>query len=321
MKRTGEVMDWLRTRPKDFCRPGQVKELGDTGVRAFVLGPPTDLKKLRKDLPTKRGRETYEHGDEDHPALSPSDRALVSARGVGADGDADPYHPFGGRHAVPPGQARLHPFFQRHYGFLDDDPDAWRRVDVWAAGASDLALKLDSDTNNTSLALALELPNGKVLLFPGDAQVGNWESWHRFAGDDGREVELSWPAGDGVCTARDLLGRTILYKVGHHGSHNATLRAQGLELMTDPDLVAMIPVDEEDALGQRPPQDGWKMPFEPLYRALERRTRKRILRADRDFTPDETAWRGWEERVAVPAGETLTGTERPLYVDYTIPIS
>jgi hypothetical protein len=46
--------------------------------------------------------------------------------------------------------------------------------------AGRLALQLDSDTNNTSLVLAFELgKSGRVLLFPGDAQVGNWLSWHK----------------------------------------------------------------------------------------------------------------------------------------------
>ena len=45
--------------------------------------------------------------------------------------------------------------------------------------ASDLALQLDSVTNNTSLVLAIErIADGKVLLFPADAQEGNWLSWH-----------------------------------------------------------------------------------------------------------------------------------------------
>ena len=65
----------------------------------------------------------------------------------------------------------------------------WRRIDGdWAAGAAAFALQLDSDTNNTSLALAFELPGGRVLLFPGDAQVGNWESWH--ADSDGQAARL-----------------------------------------------------------------------------------------------------------------------------------
>src|SRR5206468_2612149 len=119
--------------------------------------------------------------------------------------------------------------------------------DDWLSASSELALQLDSDTNNTSLALAIELiGSGKVLLFPGDAQVGNWLSWH----------DLSWPregAGDAAprVTATDLLNRTVLYKVGHHASHNATLREKGLMLMTSPALVAMIPVNHPMALKKR----------------------------------------------------------------------
>ena len=44
--------------------------------------------------------------------------------------------------------------------------------------------------------------------------------------------------------------RAIFYKVGHHGSHNATLREKGLEQMKNL-RVAMIPVDEEMAKKKR----------------------------------------------------------------------
>ena len=48
----------------------------------------------------------------------------------------------------------------------------------WLNGASGLAIQLDKFTNNTSLVLAIErIADGKVLLFPGDAQEGNWLSW------------------------------------------------------------------------------------------------------------------------------------------------
>jgi hypothetical protein len=159
-------------------------------------------------------------------------------------------------------------------------PDlSWRRIDDnWLSAADNLALQLDSDTNNTSLALAIEIsPGGKVLLFPGDAQVGNWLSWH--------DAKLHWPnPGDPQSppvTAADLLRRTALYKVGHHGSHNATLRDKGLELMEQPDLVALLPVDE--AMAHRPKGRnplGWDMPFAPLLDRLRRKTGGRILRAD-----------------------------------------
>jgi len=62
---------------------------------------------------------------------------------------------------------------------------------------------IDDWVNNTSVILLFEFA-GHALLFPGDAQVENWE----FALGDAK--------------LRKLLGGTTLYKVGHHGSRNAT---------------------------------------------------------------------------------------------------
>lgn len=66
-----------------------------------------------------------------------------------------------------------------------------------------LVRALDKQMNNTSVILLFETA-GKKLLFPGDAQIENWE----FA--------FSRP---GVLA---LLEDVDLYKVGHHGSLNAT---------------------------------------------------------------------------------------------------
>jgi hypothetical protein len=62
---------------------------------------------------------------------------------------------------------------------------------------------LDSFLNNTSLILLFEV-NGKKFLFPGDAQLENW----------------SWALGQSK--TKNLLKNVDLYKVGHHGSRNAT---------------------------------------------------------------------------------------------------
>ena len=62
---------------------------------------------------------------------------------------------------------------------------------------------LDKVMNNTSLILLFEV-NGKKLLFPGDAQIENWS------------YALSKPA------VRRVLSKVNVYKVGHHGSRNAT---------------------------------------------------------------------------------------------------
>jgi hypothetical protein len=148
--------------------------------------------------------------------------------------------------------------------------------DDWLHVASDMALQLDSATNNSSLALAFErISDGKVLLFPGDAQQGNWLSWHA--------PSMRWTVpgarGNRTVTAADLLARTVFYKVGHHASHNATARAKGLELMTSPELTAFIPVDRAVAL-TRNPKGSWKMPARELYRRLLERCQGRVVRAD-----------------------------------------
>jgi hypothetical protein len=190
----------------------------------------------------------------------------------------------------------------------------WRKIDLdWLGAAADLALQLDNDTNNTSLALAIELiETGKVLLFPGDAQVGSWLSWR----------ELSWSIktghnADEIVRTADLLRRTVFYKVGHHASYNATLKKYGLELMTSPDLVAAIPVDEIFARARKPKP--WDMPASALYRRLLEKTKGRLLRSDRSWPspnskrPDtitSTAWSAFKESVNVSADE--------LYIDYFI---
>lgn len=62
---------------------------------------------------------------------------------------------------------------------------------------------LDKQMNNTSVILLLEIGK-KVLLFPGDAQIENW--LHAL----------------GQKKYQKLLRKVDLYKVGHHGSLNAT---------------------------------------------------------------------------------------------------
>jgi hypothetical protein len=158
-------------------------------------------------------------------------------------------------------------FLRYHYYNPSDADLGWRRIDQdWMDAASELALQLDSATNNTSLVLAIEvISSGKVLLFAADAQVGNWLSWQT----------LKWTLPNGVrVTGPDLLKRTIFYKVGHHGSHNATLREKGLELMPH-GLVAFIPVDHEMAAKKH-----WgQMPLPGLMMALKERARA-IVRVD-----------------------------------------
>ena len=302
-----------------FRRPGEppVRLAGVEGIRVYVLGPPEDSKLIKKSDPTKRGREVYEH----HGSLSLADTFFAAlpmsdAETAALDDDArmDPdaaelAFPFDGQYRIPQdavGASPHAPFFASHYA--EGDAGGWRRIDSdWLGVAADLALALDGDTNNTSLALAFELgEGGPVLLFPADAQVGNWLSWEA----------LSWP--DAGVTTDDLLRRTVLYKVGHHGSHNATLREKGLEKMTSPDLVALIPVEKEMAKKKK-----WAMPFGPLYERLLAKTRGRVVRVDEGRLPFEeaekhgltrTEWNDFADRTP-EAGDRFPD-QTPLWIEY-----
>jgi len=282
---------------KPKCAPLAVPRV--QGVRIFVLGPPLDRKHLMQAEPGGNRGEVY--------GLA---TAMLSVMGEPSIG-GETFQPFPGNYRILADVVREQnerfPFFHQRYGFSDADPDAWRRIDVdWSSEAESLALKLDAATNNTSLVLAIELPKSKrVLLFAGDAQVGNWESWH----EGGWSEENGLAKGETI-TAQDLLARTVLYKVGHHGSHNATLKEKGLEMMTSDELVAMIPVDQSWAEARKP--NPWLMPFHPLYEDLERRTKGRILRTDTGIT-------------APPGRTTDWGALHPvedknrLYLELTIP--
>jgi hypothetical protein len=301
---------YTRTAPR-FCHPEddpiQLPEV--PGVRFFVLGPPEDEKLIKRSNPAKSHPEVY--GD---PRLALNlDNAFFAAALGGDPGLAERSFPFDRRHQIPPEEAEQIRFFQRHYYAEDADsefPDqAWRRIDGdWMGVASQLALQLDSNTNNTSLALAIELvDSGKVLLFPADAQVGNWLSWGA----------LSWkvPAANGqeeTVGAADLLRRTVLYKVGHHGSHNATLREQGLEEMVSADLVVLIPVDRRMAEKKR-----WNMPFPPLFDRLHEKASGRILRID---DTEKVAERKAPDGVPAPLWSAFQASieETPLYFEIVI---
>jgi len=58
---------------------------------------------------------------------------------------------------------------------------------------------------------------GKKLLFAGDAQAGNWEYWLYDA-----DTPVKAPTDELGTQGAEVLGHLDFYKVGHHGSTNAT---------------------------------------------------------------------------------------------------
>lgn len=306
---TEEAMEWLRDvygqGKTEFLHPcgGPIELDGVSGVRVYVLGPPEDPDLIRQADPM--GDEVYHKGlaaavqasffaafgmiperpdtrinrDDEREILVqslPFDEHLAILRKK-VEGDGDPDDP-------------TLRFFRDRYLARDD----WRQIDGdWLEAAGEFALQLDNATNNTSLAFAIEIGppgKGKVLLFPGDAQVGNWLSWFGKVklGDTEVGRDMVWTVGDRRVTAEDLLRRTVLYKVGHHGSHNATLREKGLELMGRPDgsgeFLALLPVDEYVA---REKAGYGEMPLRSLVKDLAIRTNGRIARCDDGAKPKD----------------------------------
>ena len=280
-----------------FLRPGQAPfEIeGTKGAKAYVLGPPRDVKHLLSLDP--KGDKEFKFGaglalDGEASAFH---MAMTDSVGGGAmspfakryvenedDVFGQPVGPAPGLYETESAADQIAAYNARYYcetgqGVPQMD---WRRIDGdWMRAAGAMALRLNDEVNNTSLVLAFELPEtGKVLLFSGDAQLGNWMSW----GD------LSW--GEGACetSAKDLLGRCVFYKVGHHGSHNATINgtpdsehanlswfARGEYAK---DFVAMIPVHHDWAITSK----NWNHPLPAIDEALMKKARGRVLRNDVD---------------------------------------
>ena len=92
----------------------------------------------------------------------------------------------------------------------------------------EIVRQLDQQMNNTSLILLFEV-NGKKLLFPGDAQIENWN----YALTEAKNAKAT----------RALLAGVDFYKVGHHGSLNATPRKllwEAFDKRKDRKLLTMI---------------------------------------------------------------------------------
>lgn len=265
-----EALEAMATKKVRYVEPSKppLTIPGLPNLRIYVLGPPRD-----EDLIKVRERKSEMYGLGAATARADALISVIQSEDEGVTDEAAPFEPnmgadlttlLGG--SIPPNDEaaeRAHNLLHTHYL---DAPD--RRIDTdWLGASADLAIQLDDRTNNSSVVLAFEfIDTGRVLLFTADAQVGNWLSWQ----------DVTWGRGETRVTGPNLLARTVLLKVGHHGSENATLEERGLELMTDPDLTTFIPTNEKDAKDV-----GWgQMPFGPIVEALHAHAGKRVIRAD-----------------------------------------
>jgi L-ascorbate metabolism protein UlaG (beta-lactamase superfamily) len=161
------------------------------GVKVTVLGPPT--LEQTDGIKTMRARDKNEFWQllSGPPKVMP---ALLLAHGLATGATTRGDKAIAGSPSLP-SNAR---WFARRLAALR------------GAQILEIVTSLDEEMNNTSVILLFEF-GGRKLLFPGDAQLENW----RYALEEvgaGKEAERN------VTRLSDI----DLYKVGHHGSLNAT---------------------------------------------------------------------------------------------------
>lgn len=172
-----------------YCKFGDRIDLRGImpGVKVSVLGPPTVSQWPSIKRQRHRDPDEFWHMRSEFWQAHAASQALAAEGPLFDDEGTLTEVPFPFRWAVPKAQAV--------------------RVDQLLA----IVRALDTALNNTSLILVFEIGE-KTLLFPGDAQIENWEYvLHKARGEtkEGQRYAA-------------LLRGVDLYKVGHHGSLNAT---------------------------------------------------------------------------------------------------
>lgn len=299
-----KAMDHVKSLAKndagiEYFYPGDLIELKNKlpGIRFYVLGPPKS-KLLNKDKPSSGAKKEVYLGLRDTSLSGFVDGVLHM---TGYETDHDESTPFVGVDVLTPQEASMPDKYAAYF-----NEDEYRTIEEdWLGITGALAIQVDSDTNNTSLALAIELvDSGKIMLFPGDAQVGSWLSWH----------ELEWEVKNNgkkeKVNITSLLNNTILYKAGHHASHNATLKELGLELMSD-DLVVLVPEKEKQYNG---------IPYASLITRMEEKSKGRVFfSADSNYPPTEVL----KKKPAGLSKEEWTAFKKDiviedLFIEYTV---
>jgi beta-lactamase superfamily II metal-dependent hydrolase len=160
-----------------------------------------------------------------------------------------------------------------------------------------IAAQADNTINNQSVVVLFTF-NGKKLLFAGDAQWGNWQNF-LFGGALGSPGHAKMTP-----EATSILKSIDFYKVGHHGSTNAT-PIDALEAMSN-GIVAMCST-AVDAYGKVANKS--EVPRIPLMEALDKKTGGKLARSDQVAVPNSKLEGGPLDPVfSTPTGE--------LFIDY-----
>lgn len=184
---------WVAPERTRWVCAGDVVDLDDLlpGVRLEVLGPPT-LEQVPGLRGYASGTTEYWLGMTQDGSIAPELRPVAETEIAQAKELV----------AAPDGLGRA----------------AWLLDQLQGTGhrqVLDIVEGFDEVLNNTSVVVLLTVGRRRMLL-AGDAQVENWSySLDLALGGNGRTRDRS---------LRERLARVDLYKVGHHGSRNATPR-------------------------------------------------------------------------------------------------
>lgn len=195
---------------------------GVSGLDVQILSPPRDEKFLAKMDP-------------------PKDQSYLRMDSQGIVSDSNKLLPFASKWIIK---------YKPDSAPLDEGEETDLQEQLSDTSLDSLAFALDAAKNNTSL-VTLFIYRGQYLLFPGDAQYGNWKYWLEKEGDD-------------------ILPQIKFLKVAHHGSHNATPK-EALEKMATGKFAAMVST-------QSVPWDS--IPRVPLMTRLNEQTKQKIVRSD-----------------------------------------
>jgi hypothetical protein len=157
-----------------------------------------------------------------------------------------------------------------------------------------LARWLDDAVNNTSLVVHFSL-RGKNLLFPGDAQWGNWLSWMYDGGDTARGL---------AARCRSMLAGLDFLKVAHHGSVNAT----------PTEVVANLASTATVMCSTHPTETYPQVPLPKLIEELDARTDRRLALSDQiDVAGNDRAHKSLRKRAL-----SSSFKRGPFWIDCTV---
>ena len=214
------------------------------GLTAEILGPPPkDAKAFMQLTDLKKGVGQY------LDSTKPGDSGAEAIQPFPVVWSADPQQEYPAR------DAEGYPIDYKSIGTLVNNA----QPDLLAAAAA----KIDTFLNNQSLVVLFKFA-GKNLLFVGDAQAGNWENWLYKTGapvQDPAKAKL-------VITSQgqEILETIDFYKVGHHGSTNATPVAVVDILSKNANGFVAMCSTQVDVYGN--PDNGTEVPRDPLMKAL-----------------------------------------------------